>query len=146
MVDWLTATARHFAREPGSAPGPREQVCPTYMVVLPNGMPAHSSDEVTWHMAGSHCKMALEGQEVISDWAVDIGQHVMRWKLEEWGGVMVSWPQQQPSIIVGPQVPVGTHGPPLAPVKAHTQTEGPDLLHRGSAPWEGGTVMICSQC
>ena len=84
-MDQLTATARCFARAPGSAPGPREQVGLTYMVVLRNGMPAHSSDEVAWHVAGSHCKMSLEGQKVIGDWVVDIGQHAMRWKLEDWG-------------------------------------------------------------
>jgi len=61
----------------GQHQGPREQVGLTY-IVLPNGMPAHGSDEVAWHMAGSHLKVALNGQEVISDQEVDVGQHAMR--------------------------------------------------------------------
>jgi len=48
------------------------QVGPTQMIVLPNGMPAHSSDEIAWHMAGLHLKMGLNGQEVISNQKVDV--------------------------------------------------------------------------
>ena len=43
------------------------------MVVLPDGMPAHSSDEVAWHMAGAHLEMALNVKKVVSDWEVDVG-------------------------------------------------------------------------
>src|SRR5882724_7610355 len=51
---------------------------------------------------------------------------------------MVRWPQQQPSIIVRPQVPIGMHGPLLVPeCICDGGIEGPDLLCRGSAPWEG---------
>jgi len=44
----------------------------------PQGMPAHGSNKVAWHMAGEHLEMALNGQKVIGDWEVDIGQHVVR--------------------------------------------------------------------
>ena len=60
------------------------QVRPTHMMMLPNGIPAHSSDEVAWHMAGSCLKVGLNGQEIISNWQVDAGQHGVRLKLEEW--------------------------------------------------------------
>jgi len=50
-------------------------------------------------MAGVHLEMALNVQKVVSDWEVDVGSHGMRWKLEEWGWVMVGQPQQQSTII-----------------------------------------------
>jgi len=43
------------------------------MVMLPNHMPAHSSDKVAGHVAGLGHDMALEGQEIVSNGVVDAG-------------------------------------------------------------------------
>ena len=87
------------------------------MVQLPNGMPTHGNNEVPVHMARSHLEMGLNSQEVIGDIAWNIGWHGMRQKLEEIL-FLVSHPLQQPTIIGGTQVLIGTHGPPTATVKA----------------------------
>ena len=74
MVDWLAPTAGHFAKEHRCQhQDPQEQDNPTYMVMLPNHMPAHSSDQIAGHVAWMSHDMALQGKEIISDQVVNAG-------------------------------------------------------------------------
>ena len=60
------------------------QMQPTYMVQLPNCMPAHCSNEVPRNVTWSHLEMGLDSHKVIGDSARDGSLHGGREKLEEW--------------------------------------------------------------
>ena len=114
--------------------GPQEQDDPTYMVMHPNSMPAHCSDEVSRHMAGLGCDMTFHSQEIIGDRVVDTGRHEMRCKLGEWKGIVVGQPQYRPTFIDRHQVPVGMHGPRTRRIEGrgcYTCFAGAQHLERG---------------
>ena len=55
----------------------------TYMVQLPDCMPAHSSDEVPGSVLGESREVGLDGHQVIGDGIGAGGLHGVRAKLEE---------------------------------------------------------------
>ena len=74
MVDQLTPNAGHFAKKHRHQhQDPLEQDDLIYVVMLPNQMPAHSSDQIAGHMAWMSHHMALQSQEIIGDQVVNAG-------------------------------------------------------------------------
>jgi len=65
----------------------------TYIVVLPNRMPTHCSDQISRYRARTSREMPLQGQEIVGDWVVNTSRHTMRCKLEEWKGITVGRPR-----------------------------------------------------
>ena len=108
-------------------------------------MPTHCHNEIARNVAWMLLKMGLDGQEVIGDSIGNSGLHDVRMKLAEWE-IMVGQPRHQSAVIGGTQALVVTHGPMVLPAIVYGGImRYPNLLHRGSAPWRGGTVMIHSQ-
>ena len=106
-------------------------------------MPTHRCDEIARGVTWSLLQVGLDGQEVIGDSVGDSGLHGMRVKLDEWE-IMVNRARHHPTVIGGTQVLVVMHGPTVPPT---IKVVGyPRLLRRGSAPWRGGAVTICSPC
>jgi len=64
----------------------------TYMIQLPNRMPAHSSDEVPGSVLEASHEVGLDGHQVIGDGIGNSGLHGVRVKLEEWE-IMVGQPR-----------------------------------------------------
>jgi len=93
--------------------GPRFR--PTYMIELPDGMPAHGHNEIRRNMFGSSHQMGLDGHQVVGYGAGDGGLHDGREKLER-RGILVGRPRYRPAIIGGTQALVFTHGPPTPPI------------------------------
>src|SRR5882724_13034147 len=111
------------------------------MVQFPNRVPTHCRDEIAGGVSGSRLQVGLNSQEVVRDSVGDGGLHGMRRKLEKWK-IMVGQPRQQPTVIGKSRVLVVMHGPMAPPT---IEVAGyPRLLCRGSPPWRGGTVTICS--
>ena len=111
------------------------------MIQLPDCMPTHHRDEIARGVTWSLLQVGLNGQEVVGDSIGDGSLHDMRVKLAEWE-IMVSWPRHHPTVIGGTWELIVAHGPTAPPA---IKVPGyPNLLRRGSAPWRGGTVTICS--
>ena len=116
------------------------------MIQLSDRMPANSSDEVPGSVLGPSREVGLDGHQVIGNSIGNGSLHGVRAKLEEWE-IMVGQPRHQPAVIGRTQAFVVAHGPTVLPAIADGRIMGySDLLHRGSAPWRGGTVTMHSQC
>ena len=108
-------------------------------------MPTHSCNEIARDMTRVLLKMVLDGQEIVGNSIGNGGLHGVRVKLEEWE-IMVGQPQHQPTVIGGTWALIVVHGTTALPAIMNGRIAGyPNLLRRGSAPWRGGTVIICSQ-
>ena len=108
-------------------------------------MPTHHCNEIARNMVGMCQEMGLDGHKVISDSIGDGSLHDVRDKLEEWT-IVVGQPQHQPAVIGGTWALIVVHRPMVPPAIMYGGImRYPNLLLRGSAPWKGGTVRICSQ-
>ena len=119
---------------------------PTYMIQLPNCMPAHHSDEVAGNVIGVGCEMGLGSHQVISHCARYGCLHAGREKLD-WRAILVSQPQYHPAIIGRTQVLIVVHGPWMPSVEAPVHWKTSKLpASQGLSTLGGGTVMIHSPC
>jgi len=89
----------------------------TYQEQLPDRIPTHNGSEIPRHQAVSDLHMRLQGHEVASDVRFKFKGHIGS-RHHEQRELLVSWPQQWPTIIGILQVPIGVHRPPMPPVEA----------------------------
>ena len=68
MVDQIAPTAKSVATAMASAPRTTNKCHLTYVVVLSEGVPSYSNDEITGQVVGASRDMAGEGPEIVSDW------------------------------------------------------------------------------
>ena len=67
MADQIAPTTKPVATAMESALRSTNKSHQTYVVVLSEGMPTYSHDEVAGQVAGASQEMALEGPEIIGD-------------------------------------------------------------------------------